>query len=36
MGLKQFFTTKMVWFRLYPQYSLRDVGSTSRKPACKP
>jgi len=30
---KEFFTIKMVCFHLYPQYSLRAVGTTSRRPA---
>jgi len=33
MGLKEFLTIKMVCFRHYPQYSLRSVGATIRRPA---
>jgi hypothetical protein len=29
MGLKEFFTIKMVYFRLYSQYSLRAGGQHS-------
>ena len=30
---KKFFTIKMIYFCPYPQYSLRAVGTTSRRPA---